>query len=73
MYKNNSFPFGKDDIWPTRKLAVVQSKTKTRCMKHLADEDLRACVLAPNTAHHAASGDSIDDIDHLGIQAKSGR
>lgn len=71
MYKNNSLPLGKDDVRPSGKIAIVQSEAKARCMKHLADEEFGTSVLAPNTAHHATSGDSVNDVDHLGVQAKS--
>jgi DNA (cytosine-5)-methyltransferase 1 len=56
MHKN-SFPLcNKCEIWASRDILPVQTKSETEPMHQAANRQLRACIFAPNAGHQLASG-----------------
>lgn len=53
IHKDNSVPLGKDYIGSTRQFPIVQSIAQAEGKEPFPKDQLRLCVLPPDSGHHS--------------------
>lgn len=56
--------FGEYDVRLARELVVVKLVPVAQCVEAASNDEFGLCILATNTRHHAAAGNTVDDIRH---------
>lgn len=55
---------GKYDVWLSRKISNMNPESEPFSMEEFPDSDFRDGVLPPDSGHHPAAGQRIDDVSH---------
>jgi hypothetical protein len=62
MHKNGDLVFREDDVRRAWKIASVETKAESLCVKGTPDSQFRDCVSPLNTSHHTTSRSLVYDI-----------
>lgn len=63
MNENYSPPTGKNEVWPTGQIPVMESKSITQSMDESANDEFRFRILTVDARHPLASLDLQEGID----------
>jgi len=69
LYEYRSLMFLENNIRISWQVFSMKTKAETTPMQQASDEQLRLCILPPDSGHHPASGGFVDDICHAGASS----